>query len=95
MPKPARRKKAAPSAEERRVSEAAPSTFLPDYSVAIVEAVREPLVLLDSGLRVLVANAAGQPPAPEAVRLLNAAADTCAMPEPMRPIAKPRRSGFS
>jgi signal transduction histidine kinase len=50
MPKPARRKKPAP--------EAAPSTSLPDYSVAIVEAVREPLVLLDSGLRVLVANAA-------------------------------------
>ena len=59
MPKPVRRKKAAPlSAAERRVSEDAPSTFLPDYSVAIVEAVREPLVLLDSGLRVLVANAA-------------------------------------
>lgn len=59
MPKPARRKKAAlRSTEERRVDEAAPSTFLPDYSVAIVEAVREPLVLLDSGLRVLVANAA-------------------------------------
>jgi signal transduction histidine kinase len=49
MPKPARRKRIAP---------ASPSTFLPDYSVAIVEAVREPLVLLDSGLRVLVANAA-------------------------------------
>ena len=31
---------------------------MPEYSVAIVEAVREPLVLLDSGLRVLVANAA-------------------------------------
>jgi signal transduction histidine kinase len=52
MPKPARRKKAALR------SVPAPSTFLPDYSVAIVEAVREPLVLLDSGLRVLVANAA-------------------------------------
>ena len=49
MPKPARRKKPAVRS---------PSTFLPDYSVAIVEAVREPLVLLDSGLRVLVANAA-------------------------------------
>jgi two-component system cell cycle sensor histidine kinase/response regulator CckA len=58
MPKPARRKKAVPPAEERRVNESAPSTFLPDYSVAIVETVREPLVLLDSGLRVLVANAA-------------------------------------
>ena len=34
------------------------STSLPTYSVAIVETVREPLVLLDSGLRVLVANAA-------------------------------------
>jgi PAS domain S-box-containing protein len=60
MPKPARRNQAAyrPSAEERRSNEGAPSTFLPDYSVAIVESVREPLVLLDSGLRVLVANAA-------------------------------------
>lgn len=58
MPKPARGKQAPPSAEEGRVSEEAPSTFLPDYSVAIVESVREPLVLLDSGLRVLVANAA-------------------------------------
>jgi signal transduction histidine kinase/ActR/RegA family two-component response regulator len=58
MPRPAGRKKAAPSAKELSVHEAAPSTSLPDYSVAIVEAVREPLVLLDSGLRVLVANAA-------------------------------------
>jgi two-component system CheB/CheR fusion protein len=49
MPKPAGRKKPAPLP---------PSTFLPDYSAAIVESVREPLVLLDSGLRVLVANAA-------------------------------------
>jgi PAS domain S-box-containing protein len=58
MPKSPQRKKAASSAGALRVNEAAPSTSLPDYSVAIVEAVREPLVLLDSGLRVLVANAA-------------------------------------
>jgi CheY-like chemotaxis protein len=50
MPKPARRKKATPSpAEEHRIADA-PSTFLPDYSVAIVETVREPLVVLDAGL---------------------------------------------
>jgi signal transduction histidine kinase/CheY-like chemotaxis protein len=58
MPRSAGRKKTAPSAKELSVNETAPSTSLPDYSVAIVEAVREPLVLLDSGLRVLVANAA-------------------------------------
>jgi signal transduction histidine kinase len=59
MPKPAGRKKAAPpSAVQPGLNDPAPSTFLPDYSVAIVESVREPLVLLDSGLRVLVANAA-------------------------------------
>jgi signal transduction histidine kinase len=64
MPKPSGRKKPAPQSaqerrkENRRANEGAPSTFLPDYSVAIVESVREPLVLLDSGLRVLVANAA-------------------------------------
>jgi PAS domain S-box-containing protein len=59
MPKSARRKKAAPpAAEEHGVNARAPSTFLSQYSVAIVESVREPLVLLDSGLRVLVANAA-------------------------------------
>jgi hypothetical protein len=58
MPEPSGKKKLAPyAAEDHRVSEPA-STFLPDYSVAIVESVREPLVLLDAGLRVLVANAA-------------------------------------
>ena len=34
------------------------ASALPDYSTAIVQTVREPLVLLDTGLRVLVANAA-------------------------------------
>jgi PAS domain S-box-containing protein len=58
MPKPAKKKTAPRSAKKQSVNGAAPSTFLPDYSVAIVEAVREPLVLLDAGLRVLVANAA-------------------------------------
>lgn len=58
MPEPSGKKKLGPySAEEHRVAEPA-STCLPDYSVAIVETVREPLVLLDAGLRVLVANAA-------------------------------------
>ena len=59
MPKPSGRKKSSPaSTTEQRGAQEAPSTFLSDYSVAIVETVREPLVLLDSGLRVLVANAA-------------------------------------
>jgi two-component system cell cycle sensor histidine kinase/response regulator CckA len=58
MPKPSSKKKLGPySAEEHRATQPA-STSLPHYSVAIVETVREPLVLLDAGLRVLVANAA-------------------------------------
>jgi two-component system, cell cycle sensor histidine kinase and response regulator CckA len=58
MPKPSGKKKLGPySAEEHRVTQPA-SDSLPHYSVAIVETVREPLVLLDAGLRVLVANAA-------------------------------------
>src|SRR5919107_1703913 len=56
MAKPARKKKAS-YAEQPRVNEA-PVASLLDYSLAIVEAVREPLVLLDSGLSVLVANPA-------------------------------------
>ena len=59
MPDPSGRKNPTASPrEEQRASDQAPSTFLPDYAAAIVETVREPLVLLDSGLRVLVANAA-------------------------------------
>jgi two-component system, cell cycle sensor histidine kinase and response regulator CckA len=58
MPKPADRKQAAGSVVEARRGDERASTFLPDYSAAIVETVREPLVLLDAGLRVLVANAA-------------------------------------
>ena len=58
MPEPSGKKKLRPySAADHSVTEPA-STSLPDYSVAIVETVREPLVLLDAGLRVLVANAA-------------------------------------
>jgi two-component system CheB/CheR fusion protein len=45
-------------AADHRVSDHTPSKLLADYSAAIVETVREPLVLLDVGLRVLVANAA-------------------------------------
>jgi len=52
------RKQSLSRAEVPRLENRSPSTFLPDYSVAIVEAVRQPLVLLDAGLRVLVANAA-------------------------------------
>src|SRR6476620_11669328 len=58
MPKPTGRKKPLPDSSEEQGLNQPPSTFLSDYSVAIVESVREPLVLLDSGLRVLVANAA-------------------------------------
>ena len=58
MPEPSGKKKLGPySAADHSVAEPA-STSLPDYSVAIVETVREPLVVLDAGLRVLVANAA-------------------------------------
>jgi two-component system cell cycle sensor histidine kinase/response regulator CckA len=59
MPDLSGRKKPTSSPREKsRASDQAPSTFLPDYAAAIVETVRHPLVLLDSGLRVLVANAA-------------------------------------
>ncbi len=55
MPK---NKKPAPSAAEHQASAHAPSRSLQEYSAAIVETVREPIVLLDSGLRVMAANAA-------------------------------------
>ena len=59
MPDPSGSKKPTSSPREKPgASDPAPSTFLPDYAAAIVETVRHPLVLLDSGLRVLVANAA-------------------------------------
>jgi PAS domain S-box-containing protein len=58
MSRPARKKSAPRADQAPQLRNAFPSTFLPDYSVAIVEAVQEPLVLLDAGLRVLVANAA-------------------------------------
>src|SRR3954451_8809759 len=52
-----RKKPASPAPEAHQDPERA-STSLPDYSAAIVETVREPLVLLDTGLRVLAANSA-------------------------------------
>jgi two-component system CheB/CheR fusion protein len=58
MPEPSGKKKfESYSAASHSVSDP-DSTSLPYYSAAIVETVREPLVLLDAGLRVLVANAA-------------------------------------
>ena len=55
MPDHTDRKHAEPSSS---AGENAFATSLAEYSAAIVETVREPLVLLDAGLRVLAANAA-------------------------------------
>ncbi len=55
MPDHTDRKQAQPAST---AGESGVSASLTEYSAAIVETVREPLVLLDSGLRVLVANAA-------------------------------------
>src|SRR4051794_41104477 len=58
MPKPIGRRNRPTSDTKAQPDSERASTFLPDYSAAIVETVREPLVLLDAGLRVLAANAA-------------------------------------
>ena len=58
MPESQFRKSEVPAEAEAAREHQAGLTTLPDYSTAIVATVREPLVLLDAGLRVLVANAA-------------------------------------